>query len=66
LLPRVIVRVRKAVRRLARRDGDEAVLSGAENEARWHAMIYRIGERDREAEHRLAQAEQALNRLNLN
>jgi hypothetical protein len=66
LLPRVIVRVRKAVRRLARRSGDEAVLSGAETEARWHAMIYQIGERDREAERRLADAERALNRLSLN
>jgi hypothetical protein len=61
-----MVRVRKAVRRLARRDGSSAVLSGAETEARWYAMIYEIGERDRETERRLARAERALNRLNLN
>ena len=61
-----MVRVRKAVRRLARRGSDEALLSGAETEARWHAMIYAIGERDREAERRLARAEQALNRLHRN
>ena len=61
-----MVRVRKAVRRLTRRDGDVSLLSGAETEARWHAMIYQISERDREAERRLARAEQALNRLNLN
>jgi hypothetical protein len=51
---------------LARRSGDDVALSGAETEARWYAMIYEIGERDRETERRLARAEQALNRLNLN
>jgi len=61
-----MVRVRKAVRRLRRRGGVDIALSGAETEARWHAMIYEIGERDREVERRLARAEQALNRLNLN
>ena len=65
MLPRVMVRVRKAVRQLRRRTGDN-VLSGAETEARWHAMIYEIGEREREAERRLAHAERALNRLTLN
>jgi hypothetical protein len=58
--------VRKAVRRLRRTGDDDArELSGAETEARWHEMIYRIRERDRAAEDRLARAERALNRLDL-
>ena len=61
-----MVRVRKAVRRLRRRGSEDVVPSGAETEARWYAMIYEIGERERETERRLARAEQALNRLNLN
>ncbi|MEO8757945.1 MAG: hypothetical protein ABI398_09390 [Devosia sp.] len=66
MLPRVMVRVRKVVRRLRRRGGDESVLSGVETEARWQAMISEIGARDREVERRLARAETALNRLKLN
>ncbi|HVY51164.1 MAG TPA: hypothetical protein VHA07_06330 [Devosia sp.] len=58
--------MRKAVRHL-RRDGasESNELSGAETEARWHEMMYRLRERDRAAEDRLARAEEALNRLSL-
>jgi len=40
--------------------------TGAENRARWEAMLSEIDARDRAAERRLAEAERALNRLNLN
>ena len=63
VLPRLVLRVRRAVRRLRARDGHEQDLSGAENQARWDAMLYEMEARRREAEHRLAEAERALNRL---
>ena len=59
-----MLRVRKAVRRLKAR-GDEAETSGAQNQARWQAMLSKIDERDRAIERRLAEAEKALNKLNL-
>lgn len=64
LLPRLVLRMRRAVRRL-RQDGcaDDDLLSGAETEARWRDVMYRVRERDRAAEDRLARAERALNRL---
>jgi hypothetical protein len=65
VLPRLVVRVRKAVRRFNWLDGEVEDVSGAENEARWQAMLSGIAERDREAERRLARAERALNRLSL-
>jgi hypothetical protein len=65
VLPRLVVRVRKAVRRFNWLDGEVEDVSGAENEARWQAMLSDIAERDREAERRLARAERALNRLSL-
>ena len=65
MLPRLVLRVRKAVRRLGVQDGDEDGLSGAETQARWDAMLYEMDERNREAERRLAAAERALNRLSL-
>ena len=66
MLPSLVLRVRKAVRHFGL-DGEaeENELSGAETEARWHDLMYRIRERDRAAEDRLARAERALNRLNL-
>ena len=68
MLPRVIVRVKRAVRRLARRpdETDEVEPTGAETEAQWQEMLYRIAEANRESERRLAAAERALNRINLN
>ena len=65
VLPRVVVGMRKAVRRLTLRAGDEGDLSGAETEAHWQAMMNDVAERDREIEQRLAAAERALNRLSL-
>ena len=59
-----MLRVRKAVRRLARRP-EMVDLSGAQNEASWQDMLARVENRDREIERRLARAEQALNRLSL-
>ena len=66
MLPRLVLRVRKAVRRLRVGVGDEEHLSGADNQARWDAMLYKIDARSREAERRLAEAERALNRLGRN
>lgn len=64
MLPRVVVRVRRAVRRLARRSGLNRS-EGADNEVEWRRMLSRINERDAGAERRLAEAERALNRLGL-
>ena len=66
VLPRLVVRVRKAVRRLTTTESQEQDLSGAETQARWDAMLYEMDEQSREAERRLAEAEKALNRLSLN
>jgi len=65
VLPRLVLRVRRAVRRLKVRAGD-VELSGAQNQARWDAMLYEMDERRRAAERRLAEAERALNRLGSN
>jgi len=51
---------------LSRQDEDLPDFSGAENEARWQAMLSELEARDRAAERRLAAAERALNRLGLN
>jgi len=66
VLPRLVVSVRKAVRRLRSAETDGQELSGAETQARWDLMLYEMDERGREAERRLAEAERALNRLSLN
>jgi hypothetical protein len=66
VLPRLVLRVRKAVRRLSRRNEDVLGLSGAANEARWQEMLSELEARERAAERRLAAAERALNRLSLN
>lgn len=66
MLPRLVLRMRKVVRRLRARTADEQDLSGVDNQARWHAMLYEIDARSREAERRLAEAERALNRLGRN
>ena len=65
MLPRLVLRVRRAVRRL-QRDGEEIDGSGADNSARWQAMLSEINEPDRALERRLSEAERALNRLHLN
>ena len=66
VLPRLVLRVRKAVRRLKARADDGQDLSGAATQARWQAMLYEMDARNREAERRLAEAERALNRLGRN
>jgi hypothetical protein len=66
VLPRLVVNVRKAVRRLTARAAEQEEVSGAENQARWRAMLSEIEYRDRAHERRLAEAERALNRLSLN
>ncbi len=65
MLPRLVLRMRRAVRRL-QRDGEEIDDSGADNSARWQAMLSEIDERDRALERRLRDAERALNSLDLN
>ena len=65
MLPRLVLRMRRAVRRL-QREGQLESLSGADNSERWQAMLSEIDERDRAAERRLSEAERALNRLDLN
>ena len=64
MLPRVVVRVRKAVRRLVRQP-ELVEPTGPEIEASWDRMLAGVHQRDREAERRLARAERALNRLTL-
>jgi hypothetical protein len=58
--------VRRAVRRLKVAEPQQSDLSGLDNRERWQAMLSEIDERGRAAERRLAEAEQALNRLGLN
>ena len=65
MVPRVVVRMRKAVRRLALRPKPLVEPSGAENEAEWRSMLSRLDADERDAEQRLARAEQALNKLSL-
>ena len=66
MLPRLVLRVRRAVRRLKVTEPQQSDLSGLDNRERWQAMLSEIDERGRAAERRLAEAEQALNRLGLN
>ncbi len=63
MLPRMVLRVRKAVRHLSGLGEDDLARSGEWNEQSWQAMIARMRSRDREVERRLNRAEQALNRL---
>ncbi len=65
MLPRLVLRMRRAVRRL-QRDGEDLDLTGADVSARWQAMLSEINERDRALERRLSEAERALNRRDLN
>ncbi len=60
----MVLRVKKAVRRLALRP-QALEQSGASTQADWDAMISRMEAHDRETERRLAQAERALNKLTL-
>ena len=64
MFPRVVLRMRKAVRRLVRRP-ELIEPSGPEIEASWQRMLHGVYGPDREAERRLTRAERALNRLTL-
>jgi hypothetical protein len=66
VLPRVVVRVQKAVRRLTGLDEVEFELSGERNERSWQKMLVRVHGRELEVERRLKRAERGLNRLRLN
>lgn len=66
MLPRLVLNVRRAVRRIRQQRADyEMDLSSARNEASWQDMLLRVYSRDADFERRLAEAERALNRLNL-
>ncbi len=62
LLPRMMLRLKTAVRRSAL-DGRDSGYSGEETELRWYAAMAEVHRLDREAEQRLRRAEEALNRL---
>ncbi|MEO6013748.1 MAG: hypothetical protein ABIQ30_09225 [Devosia sp.] len=64
MFPRVVVRVKKAMRRLTPRF-ELVEPSGAQIEASWEQMIYEVRVRDRNAERRIIAAERALNRLTM-
>ncbi|HEV2566118.1 MAG TPA: hypothetical protein VGU19_13650 [Microvirga sp.] len=63
MLPRLVLRVKKAVRRWSR--PEESSVSGPETEASWHRMMDSVRKPEREAERRLAAVERELNRLGL-
>jgi hypothetical protein len=63
VLPRVVLRVRRAVRRWSR--PEESAISGPETEASWQRMLARMKPRETEAERRMAEIERELNRLGL-
>jgi len=65
LLPRMMLRLQKAVR-LSVLDGRDTGFSGEETAQRWYATMAEMHRADREAEQRLKRAERALNQLNLN
>jgi hypothetical protein len=65
VLARVVMRVKKAVRRLALRPDVFEAPSGTDNELSWREMLARVDAQEREIEQRLARAEKALNRLSL-
>ena len=63
MLPRVVLRVKRAVCRWSR--PEEFALSGAETEASWQRMIERLRRPPSETERRMAEIERELNRLGL-
>ena len=64
MLPRMVLRVRRAVRRLAPRP--EALAStGQDNQASWDRMLSRYRPAETETERRLKDVERELNRLGL-
>jgi len=65
VLPRLVVRVRRAVGHLTGLTAHEPELSGERNVESWDNMMAQVRGRDREYERRIRRAEQALNRLSL-
>jgi hypothetical protein len=66
VVPRLIVRVRKALTRLPAIEPEDPDREGPAIAAEWQEMIARVAWRAREGELRLKSAEKALNRLGLN
>jgi hypothetical protein len=65
VLPRLVLRVRRAVGRRVQDGARKSSMDGSEIVARWQRMLM-IADLERyEAERRLTRAEDALNRLNL-
>ena len=65
MVPRVVLRVKQAVRRLAPRP-EELAPTGQENQASWNRMFARYVRPETETERRLKAVERELNRLGLN
>ena len=63
MLPRMVLRVKRAVRRWAR--PEESSISGPETEASWQRMLARLKPFETETERRMAEIERELNRLGL-
>ena len=63
MLPRVVLRVKRAVRRWSR--PEESAISGPETEASWQRMLNRLGRSETETERRMVEIERELNRLGL-
>ena len=62
MLPRMVLRVRRAVRRFAKRP-EELASTGPENQASWDRMMTRYRPVETETERRLRAVERELNRL---
>jgi hypothetical protein len=60
----MVLRVRRAVRRLAPRP-EELASTGQENQASWDRMLSRFGRAESDTERRLKAVERELNRLGL-
>jgi hypothetical protein len=61
MVPRVVLHVKRAVRRLAR--PEETAQTGPQTVASWQRMLARVGRPEGDAEARLAAVERELNRL---
>jgi hypothetical protein len=65
VVPRVILRVRKAIKNLTMVEPEDPAVEGAAIEAEWQDMLARVAYAAREEERRLVRAEKALNRMSL-
>ena len=64
MLPSMVLRVRRAVRRLAPRP-EHLASTGQENQASWDRMLSRFARTESDVERRLRSVERELNRLGL-